>query len=143
MKDTIDQSTPANVLSRVAKKLDKNGIELKNNRDYLTAPNTFKYQNDDVNKSSKYKYYLTQQNPSNQSDIYIKLSDCQAADRLVNILFHQTNSTNYLIDVGLLNIINKINQICFLHIFILIIERKKIDIEKQKYLYVIGIFLYL
>jgi hypothetical protein len=141
MKDTIDQSTPANVLSRVAKKLDENGIELKNNRDYLTAPNTFKYQNDDVNKSSKYKYYSTQQNPSNQSDIYIKLSDCQAAGRLVNILLHQTNSTNYLIDVGLLNIINKINQICFLHIFILIIERKKIDIEKQKYLYVIGIFL--
>jgi len=88
MKDTIDQSTPANVLSRVAKKLDENGIELKNNRDYLTAPNTFKYQNDDFNKSSKYKYYSTQQNPSNQSDIYIKLSDCQAAGRLVNILFH-------------------------------------------------------
>jgi len=83
MKDKIDQSTPVNILSRVAEKLDENEIELENNRDYLTAPNTRKYQNDYVNKSSKYKYYSTEQNLSNSSDIYIKLSDCQAACRLV------------------------------------------------------------
>jgi hypothetical protein len=130
MKDEIDQSTPANILSRVAKKLDENELELENNRDYLTAPNTLKYQNDYVNKSSKYK---TKKNPSNSSDIYIKLSDCQAACRLVKILFDHKNSTNYSIDVGLPNIINKID---FLHILVIIV-----DIEKQNYLSVIIIFL--
>jgi hypothetical protein len=135
MKDEIDQSTPTNILSRVAEKLDENEIDLMNNRDYLTESNTFKY------KSPKYKYYSTQKTHSNSSDIYIKLSDCQAACRLVKILFHHMNSLNYSIDAGLLNIINEINQIFFLHMLVLIIERKKIDIEDQKYLSVIVIFL--
>jgi hypothetical protein len=123
MKDEIDQSIPANILSRVAEKLDEDEIE------YLTAPNTFKY----VNKSSKYKYHSTQKQPSDSSDIYIKLSDCQAACRLVNILIHDKNSTNYSVDVRWLNIIN---EIVFLHMPVLII-----DIEKQNYLSVIVIFL--
>lgn len=71
--------------------------------------------------------YSTQKNHSSPSDIYIKLSDCQAACRLINFLFHCNNSINYLIDAGLSNVIN---QIFVHHMFILIIERKNIDIER-------------
>jgi hypothetical protein len=88
---TKGESTPTSILSRVAEKLDENEIGSTNNRDYLTAPNTYKYQNDHVNKSSKYKYSPTQKDPSNPSDVYIKLSDCQAACRLVEILFYNIN----------------------------------------------------
>jgi hypothetical protein len=126
MKDEIDQSTPDNILSRVAEQLDDNEIETKNHRDYLTAPNT----------SSKYKYYSTQKDPSDTSDIYIKLSDCQAACRLLKILFYNRNSSDYSIDVGQPNLINEIN-----HLLVLVIEQKNIDIEKQNYLFVIVIFL--
>ena len=131
MKDEIDQSTPENIPSRVAEQLDENEIETKNDRDYLTAPNT----------SSKYKYYSTQKHPSDTSDIYIKLSDCQAACRLLKILFYSTNSSDYSIDVGQPNIINEIKQIISLHLLVLGIEQKNIDIEKQNYLFVIVIFL--
>jgi hypothetical protein len=78
IRDEIDQSTSASILSRV----DENGI----------SSNTIKHQNNYVDKSSKYKYYSTQTNPSNLSDIYIKLSDCQAACRLVKIRHERDQS---------------------------------------------------
>ena len=132
VKDDIDQSTSVNILSRVAEKLDDNEIK----RDYLIPPKTIKRQNDYIDKSSKSKHYSTQNNPSNLSDIYIKLSDCQAACRFVKILSYHRSLIHYSIDAGLLNIINKSKHIFSLHI----IERKNIHIEKQKYRSVIKIF---
>jgi len=105
MRDEIDQSTPARILSRV----DEN----------RKPSNTIKHKN-----------------PSNLSDIYIKLSDCQAACRLVKILFYNRNLINYSLDVGLLNIKNKIKQIFPLHILV-----SNIDIGKANCQFVIVIFL--
>ncbi|CAF4014835.1 unnamed protein product, partial [Rotaria sordida] len=61
------------------KNLGQNKTKPINNLDCLSTSNIFKYQNDYINKPSKYKYHLTNKNSSNSSNISIKLIDCQIA----------------------------------------------------------------
>ncbi|CAF0976342.1 unnamed protein product [Rotaria sordida] len=76
------------------KNLGQNKTKPINNLDCLSTSNIFKYQNDYINKPSKYKYHLTNKNSSNSSNISIKLIDCQiAAHRHNRIRSHYQTKT--------------------------------------------------
>ena len=93
--DRKDHSAPASVLSRVAERLDHNNEE--KHRHHLT---------EDRGKPSKQE----QGNPSATPDIYIKLSDCQAACRLSETVPLNADLTAYSIDAGLRSMRNPIGD---------------------------------
>ncbi|CAF2384378.1 unnamed protein product [Rotaria sp. Silwood2] len=69
-------------------KFDQSDTKPINNRDCSLTSHIFKYQNDYVNKLSKYKYNFTNKNSSNSSNIFIKLIDCPTARRDDRIRSH-------------------------------------------------------